>query len=484
MLTLMAARKRYPLHFESAVGCNSAGKDWDQFARFLWWKDRMTNGDYKGFDKRLPPEIMMSVFDYYIHILSLAGFDSDDLLVVRGIATEICYPCYEMMGAIIKVSGSNPSGHALTVEVNNDSNRLAKRYVYYSLHEGSDVPLYSHRVHMLCYGDDDICSVSPHETKFTHTAVADELGKIGMEYTMADKSSESVPLISLDECDFLKRAFRFDNTLGAYVGALDKKSILKRLHFFKDKTPMSKSEYVAEALSSAAQEMFLHGEGEYDTFVDIALKVAQEIDSGLELGFKVESLLKIPSYEQLRERYELTDSVMLLYPQSGRISLEARWAGVMRELEIRWTQRNLRLAIEESVREKLVLALHDLFFDVHVASDGSSDDHIFPPRVGRFRSAYVLARHMGVNEDDLMEALEAEYHRLVVDEGDWPDIDYSSLAFSQMADGYYGDLRARHILMWYRTPIRHMFPEPVAKHIWDYAQPTIISVGGWYFSLV
>lgn len=506
-LPLMAARKKYPLTFESAVGCNAAGKDWNEFAKFFTWKDRMVNGDFKAFDKRLPPEVMMAVFEYYVYILEIAGFDEEDITIVRGIATEICYPCYEMLGTIIKVSGSNPSGHSLTVEVNNDGNRLVLRYVYYSLHEDEFVPPFSEVVHLLCYGDDNIMSISPEETKMNHTVIAEELAKIGMVYTMADKESESVPFVSLDECEFLKRKFQYDPDVNAIVGPLLESSVYKRLHMFRAKTPLSKPAYLADVLSGAAQEMFLHGKKSFDEFVNRANEIAQEVDKEFDYGFKVCDIMEIPTYEQLLKRYEETDSVMILYPQAGHVPLvpiqpfgehfpdsdshfiaigttplAARWGAVLRECISAVIKREADRWYRDLLRRDLVESLNWLFWDVQESSV-AEDDFINPPRVGRFKDYYQYARHIRADPDHLVEVLDMEYHRLVIDDEEFPDLYYCSGPFYEMARNYQGDLRARHVLMWYATPIRHLFPKEVAVNIWAYAQPTLISVAGWYFSL-
>jgi hypothetical protein len=502
-LPLMAARKKYPLVFESAVGCNAAGKDWNEFAKFFTWEDRMVNGDFKAFDKRLPPEVMMAVFEYYVYILEIAGFDEEDIAVVRGIATEICYPCYEMLGTIIKVSGSNPSGHSLTVEVNNDGNRLVLRYVYYSLHDDEEgIPSFSDVVHLLCYGDDNIMSVSPSEQKLNHTVIAEELAKIGMVYTMADKESESVPFINLEECDFLKRKFKHDPDIGAIVGPLAESSVYKRLHFFRAKTPLSKPAYLADVLSGAAQEMFLHGKEKFEKFVAEAEQIAQEVDEVKDYGFKVCDILEIPTYEQLLKRYEETNSVMLLFPEAGTVPvlrhalfesrylnrssdllLLARRSAVMNSCMGAVFLRNLRLAEIEHKRADLMKALNILFWDVTEACVITEEDFINPPRAGLYKDHFELAHETRMDPDDLEVALDHEYYKLVLADGAFPDVYYAPEFFTDMAQGFRGDLRARHVLMWHATPIRHLFPREVAELIWAYAQPSLISVAGWYFAL-
>lgn len=256
------------LEFECAVGINAHGPEWDKLATHFQTlePDRMIAGDYKAFDKSVAPEITMSAFSILIDIAQKAGYTSEQLTVMRGIATEICYPTYELSGIFVKIFGSNPSGHPLTVIINNIVNSLYMRYAYYFLHDGESVPLFHDRIRLVCYGDDNAMSVSSEETLFNHTTVAEVLQMVGVEYTMADKSSESIPFIPIAEISFLKRLFRYDENLGRYVAPLEVDSLAKSLHNYmhnkgSDTTP---EEIAGASIRNALQEFFYHGKDIYE----------------------------------------------------------------------------------------------------------------------------------------------------------------------------------------------------------------------------
>lgn len=320
-LTMSAARRSYPFRFESAVGCNAHGQDWHNYFQGFRDHDRMVNGDYKGFDKRLPVEITMAVFEYYDHIFRRCGMDNDFLKVVRGIATEICYPVYEIKGLILLLTGSNPSGQGLTVEVNNDGNRMLMRCAYYSFHKDKiPPPLFARQIDLLCYGDDNIMSVDPSEPFFNHTSVSNFLMKYGIEYTMADKESESRPFISIEECDLLKRKFRFHELLGAVAGPIEVASIAKSLHNWRTDAKQAEGEYLAGVLENAATEFFYHGEEVFDKRLEQLKMVAELHDAKidpLDAPRRIEHYVRWPSKEMLIERYHDTSSVLKLYPQNG-----------------------------------------------------------------------------------------------------------------------------------------------------------------------
>jgi hypothetical protein len=193
-----------------------------------------------------------------IHVAARAGYSEDDLCIMQGIATDICYPLYEFAGVLLQAFGSNPSGHPLTVVVNNLMNSLYLRYAYFCMHP-EVVPPFASVVKALCYGDDNVMNVSPKEKLFNHTTVAEELRKAGITYTMADKTSESIPLIHLKDINFLKRGFRYEPALKRHVAPIEEASISKMLHNIRG-TGVPDLEIAKSALFTANREFFLHGE--------------------------------------------------------------------------------------------------------------------------------------------------------------------------------------------------------------------------------
>jgi hypothetical protein len=289
------------LELECAVGLNAFGPVWHDVTKYLtvYGPDRMIAGDYKAFDKTASAKAMMCAFETLVGVARLAGYDEYSLTIMEGIATEIAYPVYEFNGVILQAFGSNPSGHPLTVIVNNLINSLYLRYAYYTLHAGEDVPLFHEQVSALCYGDDNVMGVSPMETKFTHTAVSKVLGDAGITYTMADKTSESVPLISLKDINFLKRGFRYEVDLDRYVAPIEEASISKLLHNVKGKKA-SPADVSFMAIHTANREFFLHGR---DVFEEKRSQLEQ-------VGRRhFGSLFELPSWEELVRTFEDDDAL-------------------------------------------------------------------------------------------------------------------------------------------------------------------------------
>jgi hypothetical protein len=162
----------------------------------------------------------------------------------------------------MQIFGSNPSGHPLTVIINNLSNSLYMRYAYYVLHKDEkDVPRFDEMISLICYGDDNHANISEKESKFHHTSVSEILKSLGIEYTMADKTSESVPFIPFLETEFLKRGFKWSEELGEWLAPLDEKSIAKSLHNYMHRkgSPTDPRQIAADSLVTATAEYWRHG---------------------------------------------------------------------------------------------------------------------------------------------------------------------------------------------------------------------------------
>jgi hypothetical protein len=132
-------------------------------------------------------------------------------------------------GDFVQFFGSNPSGHPLTVIVNGLVNSLYFRYVYYMLNPAHEVKSFKSKVHLLTYGDDNVFGVCISAPWFNHTSIAAALLESGITYTMADKEAESVPYLHIRDVTFLKRSWRFDSDVGAYLAPIDHESLERSL---------------------------------------------------------------------------------------------------------------------------------------------------------------------------------------------------------------------------------------------------------------
>jgi hypothetical protein len=299
-LSLVRVMQKNWEKFECAVGIVAQGPDWTKLANHLtkYGSERMIAGDYSAYDKRASPEVMMASFDVMIHIAKRAGYNDKQLTIMKGIATEICCPIYEYNGVYVNMLGSNPSGHPLTVIVNNLSNSLYMRYTYYAMHEGERVPLFHERIALMCYGDDNAMGVHPEEKKFNHTSVMNELAKCGIKYTMADKEAESIPYIPFSDVTFLKRAFRWDEELQQWIAPIEELSISKSLHNYmhRKNSPALPEQIAADAIVTQATEYWRWGREVYEKRRPQLQRVAERAGLTAMTGL-------LPTYEELQDAY-------------------------------------------------------------------------------------------------------------------------------------------------------------------------------------
>lgn len=309
-LTTAVFIQNHPIEFECAVGVNAHGPEWTELMRYVESKGRERGiaGDYAAYDTTCPATFMSAAYKILFDIMMKANavnnsFSPDDVKIIEGIVTDLCNPMYEHNGDLLGVVGSNPSGHNLTVIINNLANSLFMRYAYYQIAEDEGVipECFRDHVALLCYGDDNKMTVTEACPWFNHTRIAAALADIGVTYTMADKEAESVPYIDVHDADFLKRGAVYDEEFDLYLAPLKISSIFKSLHCRNSKSVLSANEHAGTNSNTAAFELMFHGKEIYDKYVPVLNQVVTEI--GAEIHFLNGRCL--PTYEEQRELFRI-----------------------------------------------------------------------------------------------------------------------------------------------------------------------------------
>jgi hypothetical protein len=380
-LALINAMTYFPTIFESAVGIDAAGKDWDFLANYLQSKSggtRCGDGDHKDYDMDIRPDFSKPSYEILKYMLVKANFPEELLDVYDGFPTECIYPVYESAGFKFKAFCSGPSGHPLTVVINGLVGCLYLRYAYYSMHakqlpQGQVmklgmIPYFHEMVALITYGDDNNFDTHPDEPLFNMISAHDELALIGISYTDANKEVSKVPFKSIEEISFLKRTFHKHPQLGVRVGALDLDSVNRLLLFCKGLpkgSVVSMAEITAGNMAQALSEAYLHGEETYENYAQV---FAPLLDIKDDEGFKIRDYYRPPSVEDLKARYEAT---VCCYPEALSKLSRPREA-----------QSGMWLENEDMSEEE--------------ESDDSEDYGLFPP-------TYALVRYMnrfyGVQHD-------------------------------------------------------------------------------------
>jgi hypothetical protein len=248
---------------EAMVGLNCYSLDWGRLYEYLtaFGKEQVSDGDHKEFDKSMPPNIIRGGF-YILEGLMMLGdtfITHSDRLIQRGIATDICFPIVNMNGDVLQFTGSNSSGHPLTIIINGLANSI---YVRISYKELAPLDTFKDNVHLAHVGDDNILNTKLKEFDFLH--VARTLANHGLVYTMADKTAEPVPFVGIGNSSFLKRTFRWVDE--RWVGPLDLNSIFKSLMMYVDRGNISHEEQLSQSYLAARREWSLHGKEIFEDY--------------------------------------------------------------------------------------------------------------------------------------------------------------------------------------------------------------------------
>lgn len=254
----------FPADSECAVGINPHGPEWDQFSSHIvkFGKNRILAGDYSKYDLRMPAQATMAAFRVLIDIAEACGYSQEDLVIMRGVATDVCYPCIAFNGDLLQFIGTNPSGQNLTVYINSIVNSLLFRSAFYSIYPTKQG--FRKYCALGTYGDDAKSSVSQECEKFNHISVANFLAAHDMVFTMPDKESTPTKYMSDQDADFLKRKNVYNPDLDVTLGALDEASIFKSLHSTCKSKAVTPQQQCMSNIDGALREWFNHGRDLYE----------------------------------------------------------------------------------------------------------------------------------------------------------------------------------------------------------------------------
>ena len=260
LLSFIRVVQKNKFVFESAPGIEAQCIEWDILHSYLteYGSDRMIFGDFSGFDVTMRSNFMIAAFQAIEEFHRRCGASEEQCTMIRALSFDIVFPLVEYNGDLIQLNGKNPSGQPLTAPINGIVNCMYMRYCYYVL-GNQEISTFRQFVKLITYGDDNGMGVKAEIPWFNHTSITEVLSTIGVTYTMADKTSTSLPYIPISEADFLKRSWRFEEALGAYVCPLSLDSIYKSLMLGIKSAAISRQEHAENIIRSAHEEFFWHG---------------------------------------------------------------------------------------------------------------------------------------------------------------------------------------------------------------------------------
>lgn len=251
--------------FEGAPGINHRSASWDELFHYLtaFGPNQMVAGDFKNYDKGMQATVLMATFRVIYKFALACGWDQIQARVLLCIGYDLAFVYMDFNGDLVQFFGSNSSGHCVTVIVNCIANSLYMRHAY--AQQGLDVRTFKRNVHLMTYGDDNIMGISPDVSdRFNHTTIQRSLEEIGVVYTMADKSEESIPLISIWTTTFLKRGWRYDDELGYIVAPIEEDSISKMLTRCIPSDVLCPEAHACDVINNALYEYSLYGRSRFE----------------------------------------------------------------------------------------------------------------------------------------------------------------------------------------------------------------------------
>ncbi len=286
--------------FEAAPGVVTQSCEWGEIYKYLtpFGEDRMVAGDYGSYDKKMKAMWILYAFMLIAAVYKAAGFDDQYVTKIMCIGEDTAFSFANFNGDLYEFFGSNPSGHTLTVIINSIVNSLYMRYCYWILNPKNETKTFKEFVHLMTYGDDNIMGVSRKAEWFNHTAIQRTLETIGVEYTMADKTSDSVPFINIANTSFLKRKWRWDEEIGAWMAPLELDSIKRALTVTLPSKTIDKYTKMVQTCMSELNEFFFYGREIFDRERSFFLEVLAD-----EPYCAILATIKVPTYDQLVERF-------------------------------------------------------------------------------------------------------------------------------------------------------------------------------------
>lgn len=327
-LTMVMLIQRNKEIFESYPGLVAQSAEWekllltlrDEYEDNVKVREAISNflaGDFKLFDKTMSALVMLLAFELIIDICKLSARSEMEYQIMWAIAYDTCFPTIDFNGDLIQFNGTNPSGHPLTVIINCIVLCLYFRYAFALLlrEQGENNveidrqlrEVFKKRVKIAAYGDDSVVAVRDLPW-YNHTSIQRVLGQCGIEFTMADKLAESVPYISQNDISFLKRKWRWDEDINAYVAPLEESSIAKMLTMCVPKKTICAEARDIDTISTAVREYFFYGKEIFEQKRLLFQKIINECNLQC---FVKESTL--PTWEELRDNFYINSKGVNIY---------------------------------------------------------------------------------------------------------------------------------------------------------------------------
>jgi hypothetical protein len=300
LLSFIRLVQKNKFAFEAGPGTVCQSTEWGQIYKYVthFGEDRIFAGDFGSYDKFMIAIFIMTAFSIIARMFEIAGFDKAYCDSIIAIGEDTAFSWVNFNGDLYEFFGTNPSGHPLTVIINSIVNSLYMRYCYHETNPKSECATFKKFVHLFTYGDDNMQGVSRLINWYNHTSVSAVLANIGVEYTMADKESESVPYINIKDVSFLKRKWRWDEDVGAWLAPIEEASIRRSLTVWLPSESVTAPVQLVDVVMSAINEYFFYGKKVFEQKRAFLLSLLEE-----EPYCRILDSKHVPTWDEEVERF-------------------------------------------------------------------------------------------------------------------------------------------------------------------------------------
>lgn len=258
---------------EIAIGTNGLGADWDRMHDYLSQVgENKIAYDFEAYDKRLPFQLIEAsipvIEDYYKTVAILTGeeYDPQHAVARRNLLLGVGHAFYIVQQTVFHTPYGNPSGQALTTQLNCLVNQFLIRLAFMAI-MGPD---YRYEDHVRCkvYGDDFAAKVSDAvASKFNFRTIKKYFADNHIKITWPNKYCADKEEDFCDDKDFtfLKRSFARDPKTGFICGPLDWETIMEMPQWIRK--VMDPVTMTIEVLENALIEATAHGEDKFHELV-------------------------------------------------------------------------------------------------------------------------------------------------------------------------------------------------------------------------
>lgn len=304
VIPLVILLMRFPYFSKCFGGLNSGSSEWDDLYKYLvgkLGKNFLTDLDFAGFDMSHCAQMFRRVaFFFYLLAKKFYG-NEEDAVVCYLVVYALCFKIFIYNGSVAFTIKGLPSGHMLTLIINSIVNMFLMLMAFEKLCPELADKFFEH-VFSATVGDDNLSGLSDEvKDRFNVSTISALYKSWGYVVTNANKSVELSAFISTDDAVFLKRKFRYEESLDLYVAPLDKDSIYKMLSFVEIPSGMSETQHYSVLFDVAQREFFLHGREVFDEFVGFATKIVD----------KHSIFVDWKSFDQLVETFKSKDAVFM-----------------------------------------------------------------------------------------------------------------------------------------------------------------------------